>query len=337
MKKTNVLILLTAVLALSITACKKNNRFGIDTTVNRVEVKIKRFDNALINLDTTDMQKSLAALEKEFPEFYKEYFEQILDIDPTQTDTLSKLISEFKSDTLFAGVNTKVLDVFSDVTDIEKTVSDAFTYIHHYFPEVKLPEIYFFVSGFNRSVLLSNSFIGMGTDLYLGADFPLYQTMTYQYLVNNMRRENVATDIVSTTLFRMFVMDSKEERLIDNMIFRGKVMYLLSVFMPNEKPENIMGYTAEQWKWCKEYEKSIWAAVIDQKHLFSTDVMTIRKYMNDAPFTAPISQDSPGRLGTWIGWQIVESYMNQNRNVTLRDLMNENNYQRILEESGYRP
>ncbi len=337
MKKTNTLILLTAILALSLSACKKNNRFEINTNENRVEVKIKRFDNALINLDTTNMQKSLAALEKEFPEFYKEYIEQILDIDPTETATLGKLITEFKSDTVFAEVNTKVLEVFSNVTDIEKTVSDAFTYIHHYFPEVKLPEIYFFVSGFNRSVMLSNSFIGLGTDLYLGADFPLYQTITYQYLMNNMRRENVATDIVSTTLFRMFVMDSKEERLIDNMIFRGKVMYLLSVFMPNEKTENIMGYTAEQWKWCKDYEKAIWAAVIDQKHLFSTDVMTIRKYMNDAPFTAPVSQDSPGRLGTRIGWQIVESYMNRNKNVSLRDLMNENNYQRILEESGYRP
>ena len=124
---------------------------------------------------------------------------------------------------------------------------------------------------------------------------------------------------------------------MDNMLFRGKVMYLLSVFMPEEKPENIMGYSAEQWKWAKTNEKQVWGYIIDQKHLFSTDVMLIRKYMNDAPFTAPLSQDSPGRMGTWLGWQIVQSYMNKNPNKSLTDLMKENNYQKILEDSGYRP
>ena len=71
--------------------------------------------------------------------------------------------------------------------------------------------------------------------------------------------------------------------------------------------------------------------------LFSTDVMLIKKYMNDAPFTATISQESPGRLGAWIGLRIVDSYMRKNTNVTLRDLMNENNYQKMLEQSDYRP
>ena len=132
-------------------------------------------------------------------------------------------------------------------------------------------------------------------------------------------------------------MNSSEYRLMDNMLFRGKVMYLLSVFMPEEKPQDIMGYSAEQWKWATTNEKQVWGYIIDQKHLFSTDVLLIKKYMNDAPFTAPLSQDSPGRMGTWLGWQIVQSYMNKNPNISLTDLMKENNYQKMLEDSGYRP
>ena len=111
----------------------------------------------------------------------------------------------------------------------------------------------------------------------------------------------------------------------------------MSVFMPEEKPERIIGYSAEQLKWSKTNEKQIWSTIIEQKHLFSTDLMLIRKYVNDGPFTAPISQESPGRLGTWVGLQIVESYMQKNKNVTLKDLMNENNYQKILENSEYKP
>lgn len=337
MKKTNVFIMSLLGLTMLLGSCSKSNRFEIDTNKNRVNVKIHRFDKDLLTIDTTNMKVGLKKLYSRYPDFLPVFTANILDTTAADTVAVRNLFYKFLTDTAFAQVNKKTLQTFGDVSDIEKQISDAFTYIHFYFPDVKLPEIYFYVSGFNRAIMMTNKFIGVGTDLYLGSDYPAYKDYTYQYMLYNMRRESVATDLVSATLFKMFIMNSSEYRLMDNMLFRGKVMYLLSVFMPNEKPENIMGYSPEQWKWSKKYEKEVWAAIIDQKHLFSTDVQLIRKYMNDAPFTAPISQESPGRLGTWIGWQIVESYMNKNTTVSLTDLMKDNNYQKMLEESGYRP
>lgn len=337
MKKTSVLRITLLVMILLLSSCSRSNRFGIDINRNRVSVKIHRFDKDLLTIDTANIKVGMDSLYKRYPDFLPVFTSNILDTVSTNKVAVGHLFYKFLTDSTFAQVNKKTLQTFGDISDIEKQVSDAFTYIHFYFPEVKLPEVYFYVSGFNRSVLMTNKFIGVSTDLYLGSNFPPYKDYTYQYMLYNMRRECVATDIVSTTLFRMFVMNGSEYRLMDNMLFRGKVMYLLSIFMPNEKPENIMGYSKEQWKWSKKYEKEVWAAIIDQKHLFSTDVQLIRKYMNDAPFTAPISQESPGRLGTWLGWQIVESYMNKNPKITLTDLMKENNYQKMLENSGYRP
>jgi hypothetical protein len=183
----------------------------------------------------------------------------------------------------------------------------------------------------------TSEFIAIGTDKYLGSDFPFYQTITYQYMLANMNRENIAPDLISALLFHEFRMRSEYNRLIDNMLHRGKIMYLLSIFMPDVKDEYLIGYTPEQIKWSRKFERQIWVTMIDQKDLFSSDNLTIRKYMNDAPFTSTISQDSPGRLGTWIGWQIVRSYMNRNQNVTLEDLVRTTDYQRMLEESGYRP
>ena len=336
MKKINVLILLLAGLSL-LSSCSKNNRFKIDTDENRVTVKIHRFDKDLLTLDTTNLKTGVKKLYSKYPDFLPEFVYNVLDTTATDTNAVSNEFYKFLTDKTFTQVNKKTLQTFDDVSDLEKKISDAFTYIHFYFPEVKLPEIYFYVSGFNRAIMMNDKFIAVGTDLYLGSDYPAYKDYTYEYMLFNMRRECVATDLVSATLFRMFVMNSAEYRLLDNMLFRGKVMYLLSVFMPNEKLEDIMGYSDEQWKWTKKNEKEIWATIIDQKHLFSTDLQLIRKYMNDAPFTAPVSQESPGRLGTWIGWQIVESYMNRNTKVSLTDLMKDSNYQKILEESGYRP
>ncbi|MDD4968491.1 MAG: hypothetical protein PHT07_03580 [Paludibacter sp.] len=337
MKKTTILTISICCLVILLGSCSKKNRFEIDVTKNRYEVKIHRFDKDLLSLDTTKMKPGVDRLYAKYKDFLPVFTATILDTAATDTPAVRTLFHQFLTDTTFKAVNKKALQTFTDVSDIEKQVSDAYTYIHYYFPEVQLPEVYFFVSGFNRSVMMNNKFIGVGTDFYLGSNYPAYKNFTYQYMIYNMRRECVATDLVSATLFRMFVMNSSEYRLLDNMLFRGKVMYLLSVFMPNEKPENIMGYTQAQWKWSKTNEKQIWGYIIDQKHLFSTDVQLIRKYMNDAPFTATVSQDSPGRLGTWLGWQIVESYMSKNPKVSLTDLMKENNYQKMLEDSGYRP
>ncbi len=334
MKIRLIFILISIVVLVS---CHKANRFEIDTSKNRVEVKIHRFDKDLINLDTTHLAAATNLLYKNYPDFIPEFCSEVLDTSYTDTTAVQNLFSKFLNDTTFIPVNKKSLEVFDNVSGIERKVSDAYTYIHHYFPGVKLPEIYFFVSGFNRQVILNEKFIALGTDMYLGADYPLYKSLTYNYLTYTMRPECVPVDLVSTTLFRMFVMNTKEDRLLDNMIFRGKIMYLMSIFMPEEKPEDIMGYKPEQWKWSEKYEKQIWSQIIDQKYLFSTDVQLIRKFMNDAPFTAPVSQESPGRLGTWIGWQIVTSYMNNNNQVTLTDLMDENNAQKILENSAYRP
>ena len=333
------IILYTAnliVLLFLLSACESNNRFKIDTTKNRVEIKVQRFDSVLIQLDTIN-KDFIKQLDEKFPTFLPTYTYEILNIEMKDSAAVRNSFVKFKSDTTFAKVNKKTMETFGDVSDMEKNISNAFTYIHYYFPKVKLPEVYFFISCFNRSIMLNENFIGIGTDFYLGSNYEPYNDLTYKYLAYNMRRECVATDIVSATLFRMFPMNSTNERLLDNMIFRGKVMYLQSVFMPDEKPENLIGYTTEQWKWSKKNEKEIWSAIIDQKHLFSTDVLLIRKYMNEAPFTTPISQESPGRLGTWIGWQIVDSYMKNNKKIGLQDLMNENNYQKLLEESGYRP
>jgi gliding motility-associated lipoprotein GldB len=337
MKKASLKLILLGTVIVALVSCNKSSRFEIDTKKNRVEVKIHRFDKDLLSIDTSRLNTGVDSLYTRYPEFLSAFSENILDTASTDTVAVRHQFKLFLTDKTFAPVNKKAKQTYGDISDIETKVSEAYTYIHHYFPEVQLPEVYFFVSGFNRQVMMSDKFIGIGTDFYLGNDFKLYKSLTYKYMIFNMRRENIASDLVSATLFRMFVMNSDENRLLDNMLYRGKVMYLLSVFMPEEKPDVLMGYSPEQWKWCKKYEKSIWTAIIDQKHLFSTDVQLIHKYMNDAPFTATISQESPGRLGTFIGWQIVKSYMDKNKQVGLKELMNEENYQRLLENSGYRP
>lgn len=334
MNKTLFTLALATVLLWS---CTGRSRFSIDTSKDRIEVKIKRFDSALLAIDTTQAKKGVESLYKLYPEFTAAFANQVLDTSSHDTTEVTRLIKMYLSDSRYAPANKKAKELYATTGDIQQELSDAFTYIHHYFPQVKLPEIYFFVSGFNSTMLMNKDFLAIGTDMYLGTDFPLYKDLTYSYLISNMKKENIATDITAIILQRSFMMPGADSKLLDNILYKGKILYLMSVFLPEKQPEIIMGYTKEQWEWSKKFEKEIWMRMIDNKDLFSTDLQLINKYMNEAPFTAPIAQDSPGRLGSFIGWQIIDSYMNKNSSITLEQLMKEQNSQNILEQSGYRP
>ena len=320
-------------------SCGRKDRFHINTTQNKTEVKIQRFDRDLIQSDTTNFNSSVKKLYVNYPVFLQTFISNMDTVSPQDTLAVARVLKNFVTFPQVKNVNEQVLAVFADVADIENEISVAYTYLKHYFPTLPTPEVYFFVSGLSRPVMVDErmKFIGIGSDFYLGADYELYKAVAYDYMLQNMNPENVSVDVVSTLLFNYFRFDSKQNRLIDNMLHRGKVMYLLSVFMPERAGKDIMGYSTDQWNWAEENESRIWKNMIAQKDLFSSDLQLIRNYLNDAPFTSPVSQDSPGRLGTWIGMRIVQCYMKKKKDVTLQRLMQLNVYQKLLEESGYKP
>lgn len=320
-------------------SCNNGNRFQINTDKNRVNVQIHRFDKDLILLDTNNIISSVKNLYKKYPDFLPAYIQNLDTVSPDDTVAVTHSLKKFVAYPSLHTIHRKVLSTFSDVSNIEKEISDAYTYIHFYFPQLKLPEVYFFVSGLALPIMMDENmnFIGIGNDFYLGSDFEPYKSFIYDYMLYNMRPESVSVDLTSAVLFYYFRFDSKQNRLIDNMIHRGKVLYLLSVFMPEKEKKDIIGYSENQWNWSEKNEKEIWKTMISQKALFSSDEILIRQYLNDAPFTTPISQESPGRLGAWVGMRIVASYMNHHRKITLQQLMQTNDYQSILEKSEYNP
>ena len=97
----------------------------------------------------------------------------------------------------------------------------------------------------------------------------------------------------------------------------------------------LLGYTDEQAQWCQTNEAEIWRQIIARKHLFNTESMLIHKYIEPAPFVADLNQDSPGRLGRWIGYQIVERYARAKKMSAAELLATPDNAGEILTESKY--
>ena len=81
----------------------------------------------------------------------------------------------------------------------------------------------------------------------------------------------------------------------------------------------------------------MWEYLVENKLLFSSEKMVIRKLIGPAPFTSYFTTESPGRTGVWIGWQIVRKYAKNNKDLTPGEILYEMDYQKILRGSGYNP
>lgn len=302
-------------------------------------VEIVRFDSALLSVQTADIEQDIRRLYTEYPEFMPMFVEDILGIPATDTAYLAVALPQFLEDTTygFRQTNLREKQLFADVSNIQHSLDDAFTRISYLYPDMQVPEIYLFISGFNASIYFLEDAIAVGADMYLGSDYEYYNRVVYDYQKQTMRKECIPADVVSAYLFRNLPYTSTKSRLLDQMIYRGKVMYLLSVLFPTLPDYEVMGYTKQQWEWCEKNERVIWHLMMDKRDLFKTESVVLTSYLNEGPFTAEVSQDSPGRLGTWIGWRIAESYMVHNQDVTLQQLMAEPDAQKILEKSFYKP
>ena len=319
-------------------ACK-NGRTYFPKDLETQEVEIVRFDKALLNVNESTVGQDIRVLYDEYPVFMPLWVEDILGIPSWDTAILEQQLPKFLEDTLYGFKQTNALEreLFADISDIQKPLNKAFTRIHWLYPEMEIPTLYLFISGFVTPIFMEDDLIGIGADMYLGSDYEYYNRVVYEYQKQTMRKECIPVDVVSAYLFRTLPYTSTKSRLLDQMIYRGKVMYLTAQLFDDLPGYEVMGWTKDQWKWCERNEEAIWHLVMDKRDLFKTESLVLTSYLNDGPFTSEVSQDSPGRLGIWLGWRIVESYMAHNENVTLQELMAEPDAQKILEESYYKP
>ena len=324
----------------TVVLCGCGNKYQyIPKDIEPVAVEIVRFDSALLAVQTDSAMQDVAQLYADYEEFIPLYVEGVLRLPMEDTAYFSEQLANFLVDTTmgFAQTNALAKERFANVDSIQNALNIAFSRLHYLYPDWVIPTVYLFVSGFNSSVVYYDNMLGVGVDMYLGSDYPYYNQVVYDYQKSTMEKEYVVRDVMSMYLAYNIAYNSKYNRLLEQMIFRGKQLFLLSQLLPDAPAWQVIGYTPEQWAWCEHYERAIWNRIMEKRDLFKTESSVLSSYMNEGPFTAEVTQDSPGRLGLWVGWRIVDSYMRHNEEVSIHDLINEGDAQKILEQSFYKP
>lgn len=299
------------------------------------KITVIRFDQDLYKY--LHEEKTQSELTEEHKEFLDLYGEAVIGIGKSDSAQFFPKLKEFFSNEVLRQLYQDELNTFHDISKLEEELSFGLNFLASSFDSLSVPGIGMHTSGLNQNIVVSGEFLSISADKYLGEDYPLYADYFYDYQRQNMHPGRVVPDILLGLLMSSLPAPSQQASLLDWILYEGKLRYILSLSLPYRSDAELIGYKEIQENWNKANETDIWKKILKEKHLFSTDRLIIDKYINEAPYTAPISDKSPGRIGVWVGYQIIRAYMKGAQDKSLQDLMNDSDSQEILRRSKYKP
>lgn len=324
-----------------LTACSRGKK--IDVSNIPIAVKIERFDKDFDAMRTKPMAQQSAYLEKKYGNFYSDYIE-LLQAGNARDTAYFGVLRQVFSGQAYNDLKHDVDAVYPGSLDKqEDELTDAFKRIKYYYPQRNTPKVYAYFSGFKAQTTIGDGYVGIGLDLFLGADSRFYPALTEtfpHYISRRFTPDNIAPRVVESIAREdMFTESDSNKTLLSKMIYSGKIMYFMDQVLPDVADTVKIGYTTPQLKWCTDFESKIWAYFLEENLLYETDYQKIQTYLNEAPFTPGLGEhnQSAPKLAVWTGWQIVKQYMDKHPEVTLPQLMANNDAQKILNDSKYRP
>ncbi len=341
--KTKKPLYLVFLLIAVISACKSNRK--VDVSNIPVDVKIERFDQEFDQMRVKPMGPQAAYLQRKYGVFYNNLIGMMLE-DPrinTRDTGYFKLLHQVFANQPYNDLRHDVEAAFKDGLDNQNDeLTDAFRRIKYYFPKKQLPKVYSFYSGFYSQIMIGDGYVGIGLDLFLGADSRFYPSLTEMYphyISQFFNKQNIIPRVIEGIAREdMFPEPDSAKSLLSKMIYNGKIMYFMDQVLPDVGDSTKIRYTSAQLQWCNQFKDKIWAFILNENLLYETDYQKIQKYVSEAPFTPGLGEknESAPKLGVWTGWQIVRQYMEKHPKVTLAELMTDPDAQKILNESKYR-
>ncbi|MFB6257866.1 MAG: hypothetical protein ABEH38_04155 [Flavobacteriales bacterium] len=331
-------------LLLSCVACGTENRFDVELSgVDRPDLKVQRMDRAVfeVNTDTADMAAHHIGLLNEYGDFYRLYYRKMLGEGSPAAPMAQVHLKGFIEDVNMTDVYEGVQKVYPNLDKEEERFEKAFQYYRYHFPDSSIPkELIAYQGGFSYAIYPTDSSIGIGLEWFLGSDHRVTKRLPTsqfpQYKKDKMEPKYLVSEALKGWLkFKRRGRARELETLLQHMIFEGKLLYSMDAVMPNTPDSIKVKYSEQEIRWVRKNELRIWKTMVDKEVFFKKKTKLIRKLMKPAPFTHILPRESPGRVGQWLGWQMVRSYMKEHPNMPLERLLKIEDARRIFK--SYKP
>lgn len=320
-------------------SCKRNS-YKVRVSSIKVDIEIKRLEKDLFSINPEEIPVRVPELKNKYDRFLQ-LFSYVINTGEISDQSFGDNLAGFCTDKQNNDVYSMTMKLYPDLKTVETSIEDAFRHYLYYFPDKIVPQVYSCITGFNNSIITSDSLLGIGLDRYLGADCEYYPRLEiYNYIAARMTPAYIVPDCMygwGASEWDFASMKYPADNVLSEMIHEGKLRYFEKCMLPELPDEIIIGFTPGQMKFCRNNEGQMWQYLVENDLVFKTDHFIIQKLIGEAPFTSYFTNESPGRAAGWLGFRIVESYMAKNRGTSLESLMKDVNIQGILEKSKYNP
>lgn len=313
--------------------------------INIAEFKFERFDRAVNNMDKRDVKQSYLDLKAEFPGLTDLYFNRLLGMMSENEDTFYNKIKDFLSAEEIIAIKDTVEHIFPNTNGIEKDLQMACKLLKYYLPDFKSPHFYTVQTEFGYQSFIfpdgKQNGIGIGLDMFLGEDFeyklldPTNPSFS-AYLTRTYNKDHIVKKSMEWVV-KDLIGDPNGKRFIDLAINNGKKLYLLQKILPTTHDSIIFEYSKSQTDWVKANELEIWSFFLEHELMYETNHLKINKYVSISPDSPGMPKAAPGRTGNYIGLQIVKAYMKRNPDISIQELIEFKDAQKLMELSKYKP
>jgi uncharacterized protein YjaZ len=93
--------------------------------------------------------------------------------------------------------------------------------------------------------------------------------------------------------------------------------------IPDELDHLKIGISQNKLEWATANESKVWGYFIENEILFSPDTNLEKRFIDDAPFSKfflEIDNESSEKIGRFIGWNVVRSFM-KNNNISFQKML----------------
>ena len=328
---SRLVIYCLVILALPLlTGCSQEKEVP-DVSKIQVPLSIERWDQSIFELQS---KHEVADFLTNNPIFSQ----QFLQVDQYPHDSLAvNYLHAFIKNPGSSVLQKEIQQVFGDLGQLEEELSEAFRFLKYYYPEIDLPRVSTAVTGFaGNDLFVSDSIIVIGLDYYLGEGATFRPLDFPRYILKRYQPEYVVPSIVLLWSSGLNKTDVQDNSMLAEMVHFGKAYHFANHILPYTPDSLLIGYSGEDLANVSQNQDVIWSHFVDKQLLYETSHFTKKKYMDERPKTLEIGDKCPGRIGEWLGWEIVKKYA-ADQEIGLRDLMETTDARRIFMQSKYKP
>lgn len=296
MKVKSLFIYLSLILMFFM-SCSNQSKVEQEIAKINIDFEIERFDKVL----ASGKGKNLSSLKIKYPFLFPEEIPDSVWVNRINSDLQQQIFSDVKSK-------------YNGLNDLKSDIKNLFKHLKYYDKAFKVPRVITVADyvDYRTKLVVNDQLVIINLANYLGETHEFYQNIP-MYFADKMIASQIIPEIAGKYAER-YAFQTQRKTLLEEMIYFGKLNYFKDVIIPSTTEAQRIGYSQQDFDWSLVNEAQIWSHFVEKEMLFSTDAKLFSRFTVPAPFSKfylEIDNQSPGRIGQYIGWQIVRAYANK--------------------------